>query len=159
FATIRADDRSSTREGVSVVVCSIDDARLARFVERMEPHLADRAHEIVVIRDAKSLCEGYRRGWGQAQKPIVAFSHHDFAILSPDPFAAIEAALREADIVGIAGTTRATGPAVLWSGHPHIHGGVTHPSRDGRGWETAVLSFAGGLIGGIEALDGVFMAM
>jgi hypothetical protein len=150
---------SPQRTAVSIVVCSIDDAKLATFVERIEPHLAGREHEIVAIRDARSLAEGYRRGWKCSRHPIVVFCHDDFAILSADAFAYVEAALDKADIVGLAGSTRAAGPAVLWAGHPDIHGCVTHPARDGRGWETAVLSLRAGLIEGAQTLDGVFMAM
>jgi tetratricopeptide (TPR) repeat protein len=144
---------------VSIVVCSIDPERLRKFRERMARHLEGREHEIIVIGDARSLCDGYRRGWERARHPIVVFSHDDFHILSERPFDAIESALAGADIVGLAGSTLAAGPAVLWAGHPHIHGWITHPAPDGNGLETAVISLASGTIAGMQALDGVFLAM
>ena len=149
----------AARTPISIVVCSIDPERLRRFVAGMEPHLGDRAHEIVVIRDARSLTEGYRRGWERSRHPIVVFCHDDFTILSPDPFGKLESALESADIVGLAGSTRAAGPAVLWAGHPDVHGCIVHPSKDGKGHEFAVLSLRMGLIKGAQTLDGVFLAM
>ena len=147
------------KEGVSVIACSIDASRLARFERRMAAHLRDREHEVIVIRDAASLCEGYRRGWERSRQPIVAFCHDDFAILSDDPFDEVERVLGTADIVGLAGSTRASGPAVLWSGHPYIHGWIAHPAPDGNGLNAAILSLRAGVIGGMQTLDGVFMAM
>jgi hypothetical protein len=151
--------RRRRSEGISVVVCSIDAGRLARFQERLEPHLAGRVHERIVIRDASSLSEGYRRGWEQSRYPIVIFCHDDFSIVSEDPFGEIEDALASADLVGLAGSTLASGPAVLWSGHPHVHGWIAHPAADGSGLDAAILSFESGLIPGMQTLDGVFMAM
>jgi hypothetical protein len=133
-----------TNTPVSLVVCSIDAERLRRFREQMAPHLAGREHELIVIGDAKSLCDGYQRGWEQARHPIVVFSHDDFHIVSERPFDAVEAALANADIVGLAGSTLAAGPSVLWAGHPHIHGWITHPAPDRNGLELAVISLASG---------------
>jgi len=144
---------------VSIVVCSIEAERLRRFRERMAPHLEGREHEVIVIDDARSLCEGYRRGWERTRHPIVVFSHDDFHIFSDRPFDAIEAALAKADIVGLAGSTLAAGPWALWAGHPHIHGWITHPAPDGDGLETAVISLSSGIVGGMQTLDGVFLAM
>jgi GT2 family glycosyltransferase len=78
-------------------------------------------------------------------------------VLSPRLDLVLAEALRETDIVGVAGSRRASGPAVLWSGHPHVHGWVTYP-RDSE-LEAAPLSFRSGLLPGMQALDGVFMAM
>ena len=159
FTPPPATPKRRTNEAVSVVVCSIDRDRLARFGERMKPHLEYRPHEVIVIGDASSLSEGYRRGWEQSRYPIVVFCHDDFSILSADPFGEIEDVLAEADVVGLAGSTLASGPAVLWSGHPHIHGWIAHPARGGPGLEAAILSLRSGLISNLQTLDGVFMAM
>jgi tetratricopeptide (TPR) repeat protein len=141
-------------EAVSIVVCSIDDARLERFRANMESHLRDRAHELVVIRDARSLCEGYARGLDRARHDIVVFCHDDVELVSADPFARIEEALQASDLIGFAGSSLAG----VWTGHPHLHGWITHPAPDGE-WEVAVTSLAGGVVAGMQTLDGVFMAM
>ncbi len=110
--------------GVSVIVCSIDPGRLARFRVNVEGHLLGREHEIIAIGDARSLSEGYGRGLAQARHEIVVFSHDDVELVSGDPFGELEAALGRHDLVGLVGSRLATGPAVLWAGHPHVHGWI-----------------------------------
>jgi tetratricopeptide (TPR) repeat protein len=143
--------------GISIIVCSIDPARLARFRANVEGHLRGREHEIIAIGDARSLSEGYGRGLAQARHETVVFSHDDVELVSGDPFGEIEAALAQHDLVGLVGSRLAAGPAVLWSGHPHLHGWITYPGREGPGWHAAVMSLESGLLGGMQALDGVFM--
>ena len=84
--------------------------------------------------------------------------HDDVDFVSRDPLGALAAAMREADVVGLAGSERATGPAVLWSGHPHLHGWVSYPAAQGKGLEAAPLSLRSGVIPGMQALDGLLIA-
>jgi hypothetical protein len=160
-ALFRAGERTpQTASGavaISVVVCSIDPERLGRFRANVEGHLAAREHEIIAITDARSLSEGYSRGLERSRHSIVVFSHDDVELVSSDPFGAIEAALGAYDLVGLVGSRLAAGPAVLWSGHPHLHGWIAYP-RGANGWEAAVMSLERGLVGGIQTLDGVFIA-
>jgi hypothetical protein len=156
-ADARTRAKATGGAGVSVVVCSIDAEKLARFRANVEGHVAGREHEIIAIADARSLSEGYARGLERARHPVVVFSHDDVEIVSPDPFGAIEAALATDDVVGLVGSRLAAGPAVLWAGHPHLHGWITYP-RGADGWEATVMSLECGRIAGMQALDGVFIA-
>ena len=143
---------------VSIVVCSVDAARLARMRASFETALAGRTHEFVVIGDAASLAEGYTRGLDACRHEWVVFAHDDLEIVSPGAFEALEAAMEQSDVVGLAGSRRVTGPAVLWGGHPHLHGWVAYPVRDAAAWDATVLSLDCGVLGGMQALDGLLLA-
>ncbi len=144
---------------ISIVVCSIDDAKLARMRTSFTRALGVREHEFVVIRDARSLSEAYTRALGLCRHELVVFSHDDVEIASAGAFEAIEAALGACDIVGVAGSRRVTGPAVMWAGHPHVHGWVAHPAKDAPGhWEALYFSLECGQLDGMQALDGLMFA-
>ena len=144
---------------VSIVVCSVRPDMLGRMQENYRAVLEGRAHEFVVIGDARSLCEGYNRGLAAARHPIVVFSHDDVELLSPRPFDAIEHALESHDVVGIAGAMKVSGPAVMWAGHPHLRGFVALPVP-GRpeAVQATVYGLECGVVGGMQALDGFFFA-
>ncbi|HSN22197.1 MAG TPA: tetratricopeptide repeat protein, partial [Usitatibacter sp.] len=87
----------------SIVVCSAHDDRLARMQASFRAALAGRDHEFVVIRDARSLSEGYQRGLAAARHERVVLCHDDVELASADPFAALQRALEGHNIVGLAG--------------------------------------------------------
>ena len=142
---------------ISVVACSIEPAKEAALRAHYGAALAGREHEIVVIRDARSLAEGYTRGLAATRHPLVVFSHDDVAFASPDPFSHLAHALSRHDVVGLAGTTRLTGPALGWSGHPHLHGWLAYPAG-GASFDATAYSLQAGVIGGMQALDGLLLA-
>lgn len=147
------------REPISIVVCSVQAARLRAMQENFRSHLQGRDHEFVAIGDAKSLAEGYTRGLDQCKHDLVVFSHDDVELLSPQPFDSVQDALASHDIVGLAGSRQVTGPAVTWAGHPHIHGWVSYPAAAPEaGFTAAPLSLRTGVIGDMQALDGLFFA-
>jgi tetratricopeptide (TPR) repeat protein len=145
---------------ISFVVCSIDAAKFASVSATIALRFAGIEHEVIRIGDARSLCEGYARGFAQARGDAIVFCHDDIDLLAPDAAARLAVHLERFDLVGVAGTTRVTGPAVFWSGHPHIHGWVTHRLPGETDYEPSFSSFAGAnaAVGGIEAIDGVLMA-
>lgn len=143
---------------VSFVVCSIDTAKLAAFRAMVERRFAGVAHEIVAITDARSLCEGYQRGFGKSRGDAIVFCHDDIDILAEDAAERLSLHLTRHELIGVAGTTRVTGPAVLWSGHPWIHGWMTHRLPGERDYEATFASLDVPLVIGAEALDGVFLA-
>ena len=69
---------------VSVIVCSIDDAKLAAVTANYRERLAGTAHEIVAIRDARSLAEAYNRAARAAKGDLLVFSHDDVEHLRED---------------------------------------------------------------------------
>jgi hypothetical protein len=158
FPTPRPDGGAS-RSPVSILVCSIHADRLERMQRSFAATLGGREHEFIVIRDAKSLCEGYGRALANARHDIVVFSHDDVELISPDPFDALERALAEYDVVGIVGSRLLNGPGALWAGQPHLRGFVAYPPRHPGGPHRATLySLETGVMGGMESLDGLLMA-
>ena len=145
------------RRALSVVICSIDDARYAAAAASYGRALADWPHEIVRIGDARSLADGYTRGLARTQGEVVAFSHDDVAILPADFGHRLAQALAAADIVGVAGASRVAGPAWPHAGHPYLHGCVVYP--DGDGYRVSVYSRQVPIATGIRVLDGVLLAM
>jgi hypothetical protein len=141
---------------VSVVACSIDAAKFARMSASYAERLAGVPHEIVGIHDARSLCEGYNRGLARARGDVVIFSHDDIEIVSPDFAARLADALAQADLVGVAGTSRLVGASWWAAGLAFKHGQVAHP-RAGR-WLATVFDAGPRLAPGMQALDGVFLA-
>ena len=141
---------------VSIVVCSIDPARLAAMQASFRAGLEGREHEFIVIRDARGLSEGYQRGLAAARHEVVVFAHDDVELASPRPFDALQRALERHDVVGLAGSRVASGPAMAWAGQPHLFGSVAYPS--GTRWKATVYSLATGVLGGMQTLDGLLFA-
>jgi len=147
----------SERTPISIVTCSNDDAQFAAMAESYDRALADWPHEILRIADATSLPEGYTRGMARATGPIVIFTHDDVEILAADFGHRLSRRLGACDLLGVAGATRATGPAWPFAGWPHLHGSVIYP--DGPGYRVTVYSRTIPLAHGIRVMDGVFLAM
>jgi GT2 family glycosyltransferase len=60
-------------------------------------------------------------------------------------------------VLGVAGATRATGPAWPFAGWPYLHGSVIYP--EGSGYRVTVYSRTVPLARDIRVMDGVFLAM
>lgn len=142
---------------LSVVTCSIDAEKEARFTASLRTHFADVAVELQVIRDARSLAEAYQRGLAASTYPYVLFCHDDIAFARPDFAPRLFSALQQFDLVGVAGCTRLTGPSALWSGPAHAFCQIGQRNAEG-----LLLASLYGLgperIAGAMALDGVFLA-
>jgi GT2 family glycosyltransferase len=141
---------------ISIIVCSITPAKYEAVCASYARALAGAAYEIVGIHDARSLCEGYNRGLRRAKGDVLVFSHDDIELLAPRLDAALSAHLRDADVVGVAGTTRQVGMGWTASGIEHAHGLVTHPA--GSQFDLALYGVTAPLMLGIQSLDGVFFA-
>ena len=61
----------------SLVVCSVDRARLDECIGRYRTAFAEEPFELIVIDDARSLAEGYNRGIACAHGANIVFSHDD----------------------------------------------------------------------------------
>lgn len=148
---------ASARRPLSVVTCSNDDAQFAAMSASYESALVDWPHEIVRIADATSLAEGYTRGAARATGEIVIFCHDDVEILATDFGHRLARRLAECDVLGIAGATRATGPAWPFAGWPFLHGSVIYP--EGAGYRVTAYSRTLPIAHNIRVMDGVFLAM
>ncbi len=141
---------------VSAIVCSPDEARSARAVAHWEALLAGWPGEVIPIVGPSSLSAGYTEGLAQASGGVVVFSHDDVT-LPADAVHRMVGHLRHADVLGLAGTTRLSGPGWVSSGWPHLRGQVVHVLPDG-GSSVSVYYPHHGLMGGIQALDGLLIA-
>jgi len=143
---------------VSVVVCSIDEGKLANLRASCVRSFGCWPWELIAIRDARSLCEGMWRGFAAAAGELVVFCHDDIEILTPSIGAALSRGLDQADVVGVVGSTHLAGPAFAWGGKAFTRGMVAEPSNAGRGVDLVVYNPVPGVAGGMVALDGLFIA-
>lgn len=141
----------------SIVMCSIDETKCAHASALFERLYRDRPHEIIVIKDARSLAEAYNRGIAASSGHIVILSHDDVDILTPDFAARLQDHLERHDIVGVMGSTEMTGPAWGWSGHPRLRGWITHHAPSTKGWSVDIADYRQ-ISTDIAVLDGVFLA-
>ena len=147
----------SVRASFSIVICSIDETKLERVVARFRNLFAGVDHEIVSIRNARSLAESYNWAVRHSSSDIIVLSHDDVDILAPNFAQRLLRHLRRFDAVGIVGGVRMTGPAPLWSGHPYLRGWVTHRLPGDPAWRADVLD-PRAVAGDVVVLDGVFLA-
>ena len=145
------------RRPFSIIVGSNDEARYAAMAASYARALAGWPHEFVRIADAGSLAEAYNRGASAATGELFVFSHDDVEILAPDFGARLARRLGQCDVLGVAGATRATGPAWPFAGWPYLHGSVIYP--EGAGYRVSVYSRTAPIAQGIRVMDGVFLAM
>ena len=142
---------------ISFVVCSITPAKINRLRARLEQLLAGEAWELVLIDDARSLCEGYNRGVAASRGELLVLCHDDILLLAEDFAARLRAGLARYELLGVAGGTRASGPTWGWAGPPHAHCWVAHRDDAGRGL-MLLLGSQGAKVDGALLMDGVFLA-
>jgi hypothetical protein len=141
----------------SIVINSIDPVKFSSVSAMYGRVLAGHEFEIVGIRDAKSAAEGYTRGVAASRGDVVILSHDDIEFLCADLGQRVRSHLNQFDIVGIAGTCRLTHPMWSWTGPPNNYGQVAHGNPDGT-FHVEIFSTPATAVGGIQAVDSVFMA-
>ena len=144
---------------VSVVICSIDAAKFARVTANYRSLYGERDIEIVGIHDARSLSEGYNRGIARSCGELLILSHDDIEILTPDFAARIDRHLGKLDLIGVAGTTRLVTGKWESAGDPYAFLLISAPVPDSVGYVTVLRGGGPLVVTGIQALDGVFVAM
>ena len=140
---------------VSAVVCSIDPQKAKRIREHYATLFAGRPFEIVQIGDARSLSEGYNRGFAQTSGDVVIFSHDDIEIAAADFPARLLRHISSHDIVGVAGTSRLVGANWNSAGWPWLHGCVAHGQHGGGYFFHC---FGPPPQAAVQAVDGLFIA-
>lgn len=147
---------------ISIVICSIDPRKFALVTANYKAVLGDAEHEIIGIHDARSLSEGYNRGYAQSRGEILIFCHDDIEILTPDFYPTLVRHLQSYDVVGCAGTTSMIHSKWALAGGPYIHGAVAYPYSDVWPAERFNLAVWGGtrpiVVEGIQGMDGLFIA-
>ncbi|MDR1462736.1 MAG: glycosyltransferase family protein [Azoarcus sp.] len=138
----------------SIVICSINPLKFAEVSEMYESLLANFHFEIIGIRDARSLAEGYNRGLRQARGDIVIFSHDDILILDPNFAQKISARLQDFDILGFAGTRYLESEYWWKMDIPWASGAIANTHGDSINlsvWNTDPWP----VVDGIQAIDGL----
>ena len=143
---------------ISVIVCSIDEAKFAAVNATYRRLLEGEEFEIIRIPDARSMCDGYNRGVAQSRGEVLIFSHDDIEIHAANFRERLLGHLARCDIAGVAGTTLLCGPAWAWAGPPHVYGQLGMYVRAKNFFDAAIYAAPARHIVGIQALDGVFLA-
>ena len=125
------EDHQPVDRTFSVVTCSINDKNFNRLSDNYRKIIPGDRLEIIRIDNARSLAEGYNRGFKRASGSIVIFCHDDLEIIAGDLARVIVLGLAKFDLVGAAGTTRLVGPGWIGAGWPHIHGLIVHHRPNG----------------------------
>jgi GT2 family glycosyltransferase len=146
---------------LSIIICSINEENFKQQQHQYARLLGDRAFEIIGVHDARSLCEGYNRGVARASKDAThfIFAHDDIEFLSDDVRPKLERSLREFDVVGVAGASRAVGGLWSFAAPPYTFGQIAHFKPPPLNvLDVEIFGVPGRQIGGIQLLDGVFIA-
>ncbi len=142
---------------LSIILCSRDDARYAKFVAECERALCSSHFEIIRIADAKSMCEGYNRGTDAATGELFLYCHDDIEFITDGVHRALINALADFDVASCVGSSVVDGPT--W---------MCHDATNSQGWMAAKDETSGrysiGIIGVpnpqslLAAGDGCFIA-
>jgi len=147
---------ATDHRSVSAVVCSADPRKAERIREHYATLFDGHSFEMVQIADARSLSEGYNRGFAQTSGDIVIFSHDDIEIVPRDFPARLLRHLSTHDIVGVAGTSRLIGANWNSAGWPWLHGCVAHAAARDHGF--FFHCFGPPPRAAVQAVDGLFIA-
>jgi GT2 family glycosyltransferase len=143
---------------ISVITCSIDPQKFAAVKASYAGAFHNEKWELIGIHDAKSLSEGYMRGFAASKGEIVIFSHDDVELLTPTFEQRLMSHLSRYEMVGVAGTTRVIGGAWSLAGHPYLYGQVVHVGTDGS-LTVSIYNAPRPVVGNIQGLDGQFIAV
>ncbi len=98
-------------------------------------------------------------GSRQSRGERIILSHDDIEILTPDFAERVERHLERFDLIGVAGTTRLVTGKWELAGDPYAFVLISAPDRESGRYETVLRGGGPLVVPGIQALDGVFMAM
>lgn len=143
---------------ISIVTCSIDDRRFAAAEAGWARVLTGEEYELIRVPDARSMCEGYTRGFARSRGETVIFAHDDIDILCTDFPRRLREHMGRCDLLGVAGTRKLAGPSWSWAGPPHVYGQVAQWRAQDNAFDLAIFNAAAPFIGQMQALDGVFLA-
>lgn len=145
---------------ISIIVCSINESNAQAIYQHYKNMLGDEPHEIISIRDARSLAEAYNRGIDRAIGDILIFSHDDIEFLDPAKWLGrLKAHMIHFDVVGLAGTTRLIWPNWAKAGPPYTFGQIAEPDGKIKSYRVMSFSTPGPAVPDIQGLDGLFFAV
>jgi len=142
---------------ISVVICSVDEAKFQAVSEQYRRALGKEPYEIICVRHAQSMCDGYNQGLDASQGDIVLFSHDDIEIWTPEFIPRLKRHLETFDVIGVAGTELLVQPGWIAAGPPHVFGQVMHGKSAGP-FYLMLYGLRARVVPGIQAMDGLFLA-
>ena len=141
---------------LSFVINSIDAEKFASVSQSIERAMAGTPYEIVGIHDARSMCDGYRRGLARSAGDPVVFCHDDIELLMPDLPMRLARHLERFDVFAPVGTRKLVSMSWMDAGAEYVFGAMSGPQPDG----SLSTGYFGGdtrEIDGIVGLEGVFI--
>jgi hypothetical protein len=144
----------------SIIVAGRDVRRRTAITEHLRARFSNCRYEVLYVDDPTSLAAAYNAAIAQAMGEHILLMHDDAEILSADAPERIREHLHTYDLIGVAGTTRLVSGVWSHSGQPHIFGQVANPAAAPvkEGYTLCVFGGISAIAGGIQAIDGVFMA-
>ena len=142
---------------ISFVINSIDPAKFAFVSASITRAMGGGRFEIVGIHDAKSMCDGYRRGLAASRGDPVVFCHDDIELLMTDLPARLARHFERFDLIAPVGTRKLISMNWASSGSRNLVGAMCGQNAAGQ--------FGIGYFGGSErqndgivAFEGVLIA-
>jgi GT2 family glycosyltransferase len=115
---------------ISFVTCPRDDGKLRALQENLQQAFATAetpAAEFVFRHHPTSLAAAYREALAASKGEVVVFLHDDVLFLSAEALTNLSRHVEKYDVVGIAGSMRATSGEWTDAGPPFLYGQVMHP--------------------------------
>jgi GT2 family glycosyltransferase len=145
---------------LSIIICGKDDRKfddVQRVFQRLLPNVD---HEIIGMKGVSSLTSGYNQGVRRAKFDKLIFCHDDIVILDRDFARKLLGRMEQYDILGIAGTNRLCDAKWPTSGPAHLFGHVIHVDKrpENIEYKIEIYNTAMRVFGGMQAMDGVFLA-
>ncbi|HET9337886.1 MAG TPA: glycosyltransferase [Casimicrobiaceae bacterium] len=141
---------------LSFVINSVDAAKFAAVSRSIERATAGVPHEIVGVHDARSMCDGYRRGLARSTGDPVVFCHDDIELLMDDLPARLARHLERFDVFAPVGTRKLVSMNWMDAGAEYLYGAMTGPLPGG-GLSTGFFGGATREVDGIVALEGILV--
>lgn len=143
---------------ISFVVNSIDPAKFARVGSAITRAMGGGRFEIVGIHDAKSMCDGYRRGLAASRGDPVVFCHDDIDLLMTDLPARLARHFERFDLIAPVGTRKLVGMNWASAAGDNLYGAMTGGTAESGPVTVGYFGGATRQIDGIVAFEGVFIA-
>ncbi len=142
---------------LSIIICSRDDARYAKFVGECERALCSSHFEIIRIADAKSMCEGYNCGSDAATGDLFLYCHDDIEFITDGVHRALINALADFDVATCVGSSVVDGPTWMCHDATHSQGWMAVTDEKSGRYSVAIVGVPNPLAL-LAAGDGCFIA-
>ena len=144
---------------ISIISCSIDPRKAALIESHYHALLGDEPHEYIGVNAPVSLAQGYNSAIDSSRGDVLVFSHDDIEFLEhPTWLPRLKSHLERYDLIGLAGTTKLVSAEWAAAGPPYTFGQVGEVDGRTSPFRVLLCAVPAPAIGGIQAIDGLFMA-